>query len=154
MLLPPLLLAAAPLDRLREGGLQLSHVERARGLLGVAVILGLAWLLSYDRRRIRWRLVGAGLALQAAFGLLVLKTTFGRWLFETVGRIASGLLGFSAEGARFVFGNLVQPLVPVGRSQAGGSIDTTAGFVASTAASFAFGVLPTIIFFSALMSVL
>ena len=45
-----------------QAGLDLSLAERATGLLGLAVILGLAWLMSYDRRRIPWRLVGAGLA--------------------------------------------------------------------------------------------
>jgi CNT family concentrative nucleoside transporter len=141
-----------PLDRLRSG-LDLTLAERATGLIGLVVLLGLAWLLSYDRRRIPWRLVAAGLALQTAFGVLVLKTTPGRWFFEAVGGVVNGLLGFTAEGARFVFGNLVQSTVPVGTPQ-GSGLDTTAGFVASTGALFAFGVLPTIIFFSSLMSVL
>ena len=108
MLSSLLLVAATPLERLQqEAGLQMPLAERARGLLGFAVILGLAWLLSYDRRRIRWRLVAAGLALQAAFGVLVLKTRLGRFFFEAVGRVMDGLLDFSSEGARFLFGNLV-----------------------------------------------
>jgi CNT family concentrative nucleoside transporter len=149
-----LLLTPSPLDRIREAGLQSTLAERAVGLLGVAVIIGLAWLLSYDRKRIRWRLVAAGLALQTAFGILVLKTTPGRWFFDAVGGIVNGLLGFTAEGARFLFGNLIQPTVAVGTPQPGGGVDSGAGLVASTGAVFAFGVLPTIIFFSALMSVL
>ncbi|MGE5126068.1 MAG: NupC/NupG family nucleoside CNT transporter [Betaproteobacteria bacterium] len=128
--------------------------ERLTGLLGVVVILGIAWAVSYDRKRIPWRLVGAGLALQTAFGVLVLKTAAGRFFFEAVGEVVNGLLGFTAEGARFLFGNLVQANVPVGTAQAGGGLDTTAGFVANAGALFAFGVLPTIIFFSSLMSVL
>jgi CNT family concentrative nucleoside transporter len=155
MLLALLLDAAgSPLDAIREGGLRTSLADRAFGLVGLAVLLGFAWLLSYDRRRIPWRLVAAGLALQAAFGVLVLKTVAGRWFFEAVGRVVSGLLGFTAEGARFLFGSLIQPTVPVGAPQPGGSLDTSVGFVASTGAMFAFGVLPTIIFFSSLMSVL
>jgi CNT family concentrative nucleoside transporter len=122
-------------------------------LLGVAVILGLAWLLSYDRGHIRWRLVAAGLALQTAFGVLVLKTSGGRWFLEVVGRIVNGLLGFSSEGARFVFGDLVQQRLPVGTFQPGG-LDTAGGLVVSIGATLAFAVLPTIIFFSALMSLL
>jgi CNT family concentrative nucleoside transporter len=150
----PLILASAgPFDALRGGGLQTSLLERLTGLLGVVVILAIAWALSYDRRRIPWRLVAAGLALQTAFGVLVLKTAPGRVFFEAVGGVVNGLLAFTAEGARFLFGNLVQPTVPVG-TQAGGSIDSTAGFIANTGAVFAFGVLPTIIFFSSLMSVL
>jgi CNT family concentrative nucleoside transporter len=144
----------SPLDALRQGGLDTSLPDRAIGLVGVAVILGIAWLISYDRARIRWRLVAAGLGLQAAFGWLVLKTTPGRFFFESVGGVVNGLLGFTLEGARFIFGNLVQPTVPVGTPQAGGGLDAAAGFVASTGALFAFAVLPTIIFFSSLMSVL
>ena len=144
----------SPLDVLQQGGLDTSLADRAIGLIGIAAIVGIAWLMSYDRRRIPWRLVAVGLALQTAFGLLVLKSTPGRWFFESVGGIVNGLLGFTLEGARFIFGNLVQPTVPVGTPQAGGGLDGAAGFVASTGALFAFGVLPTIIFFSALMSVL
>ncbi|HEY8234670.1 MAG: NupC/NupG family nucleoside CNT transporter [Vicinamibacterales bacterium] len=144
----------SPLEALRAGGLETTLADRAVGLIGIAVILGIAWLVSYDRRKIPWRLVAAGLGLQTAFGVLVLKTTPGRWFFESVGGVVNGLLGFTLEGARFIFGNLVQPTVPVGTPQAGGGLDGAAGFVASTGALFAFGVLPTIIFFSALMSVL
>jgi CNT family concentrative nucleoside transporter len=145
--------AAGPLERLRAP-LALSLAQRATGLVGFVVLLALAWLLSYDRRRIPWRLVAAGLALQAAFGVLVLKTQPGRWFFEAVGGVVNGLLGFTAEGARFLFGSLVQATVPVGTPQPGGGLDTSLSLVASTGAMFAFGVLPTIIFFSSLMSVL
>jgi CNT family concentrative nucleoside transporter len=123
-------------------------------VLGVAVMIGIAVLLSYDRRRIDWRLVGAGLLLQVAFGLVVLKTDAGRAFFDQVGGIVTGLLGFQEQGARFVFGNLVQSSVPVGTPGEHGALDTSAGYVAATGAYFAFNVLPTIIFFSALMSVL
>jgi CNT family concentrative nucleoside transporter len=145
--------ATSPLDRLRSG-LDLTLAERATGLVGLVVLLALAWLLSYDRWRIPWRLVAAGLALQATFGVLVLKTAPGRWFFEAVGGVVNGLLGFTAEGARFLFGGLIQATVPVGTPQPGGGLDSSMGLVASTGAMFAFGVLPTIIFFSSLMSVL
>jgi CNT family concentrative nucleoside transporter len=150
------LLAAAPgpLSRIRDQGLDLTLAQRATGLLGLAVLVGLAWLLSYDRRRVPWRLVGAGLLLQAALGVLVLKTTPGRWFFEAVGSVVGGLLDFTAQGAGFVFGNLIAGQIPVGTPQVGGGLDTTAGLVASAGAVFAFGVLPTIIFFSSLMTVL
>jgi CNT family concentrative nucleoside transporter len=153
--IPPLLLTAAAdaLRQLRDGHLDLTLLERATGLLGLVVILGLAWLMSYDRRRFPWRLAAAGLALQAAFGFIVLKTAAGRVFFETVGRAVNRLLAFAVEGARFVFGNLVDHTVPVGTAGASG-LDTSAGYVASTGAFFAFAVLPTIVFFSSLMSVL
>jgi CNT family concentrative nucleoside transporter len=151
-----LILGAPPesLSGLRTGALDLTLLQRATGLLGLAAILGIAWLLSYDRRRIPWRLVGAGLLLQAAFGLLVLKSAPGRWVFERVGGVVNGLLAFSLEGARFIFGNLVSNTIPVGVPGPGDSLDTSAGYVAHTLSSFAFHVLPTIIFFSSLMTVL
>jgi CNT family concentrative nucleoside transporter len=137
-----------------EGGLNTPLSERLLGLVGIATMIGLAVLLSYDRKRIDWRLVASGLGLQALFGILVLKTGPGKAVFNFAGRAITGLLGFQEQGARFVFGNLVQSTVPVGVPGPGGSLDVTAGFVANTGAYFAFNVLPTIIFFSSLMSVL
>ena len=145
--------AAERLDAARQG-LDTPLGERLIGLLGMATMLGLAVLLSYDRKRIPWRLVAAGLGIQAVFGVIVLKTAAGRAFFSVVGDGITGLLRFQEQGARFVFGNLVQSTVPVGVPGANGALDTTAGMVANTGAFFAFNVLPTIIFFSALMSVL
>ena len=114
-----------------EAGLSLPLGERLVGVAGVAAMLGLALLLSSDRGRVRWRLVAAGLLLQFLFGVLVLKTGAGREAFDVAGQGFNRLIGFTRDGARFVFGDLVdQP------------------------AFLAFSVLPTIIFFSALMSVL
>lgn len=137
-----------------RAGIDVPMHERLVGLLGMAVMIGIAVLLSYDRRRIDWRLVASGLALQAAFGLVVLKTAAGRAFFDQIGRLVTGLLGFQEQGARFVFGNLVQSTVPVGVPNPNGALDASAGYVAATGSYFAFNVLPTIIFFSALMSVL
>jgi CNT family concentrative nucleoside transporter len=132
------------LQELRDG-LVLTMPERMVGLLGIAAMLGIAWLISKERSRISWRLVGIGLALQATFGVLVLKTGLGRAVFDATNRVVTRLLSFQEEGARFVFGNLVQNQIDLeGGAQ---------GFV-TTGAYFAFYVLPTIIFFSALMSVL
>lgn len=140
--------AAERLAAAREG-LDTPIAERAIGLLGIATMLGIAFLLSYDRKRIDWKLVASGLGLQAVFGLIVLKTETGRLVFQRVGNLITSLLGFQEQGARFVFGNLVQSTVPVSGGPAEG-----AGMVANTGAYFAFNVLPTIIFFSALMSVM
>jgi CNT family concentrative nucleoside transporter len=144
--------AAQRLDSARAG-LDTPFAERLVGLLGMATMLALAVALSYNRRAINWRLVLSGLGLQAVFGVLVLKTAFGRAVFEQVGQAITGLLGFQEQGARFVFGNLVQSTVPVVPADGGTAAEGTA-FVAQTGAFFAFNVLPTIIFFSALMSVL
>lgn len=137
-----------------RAGLDIPLGSRLIGVLGIVTMLGLAVLLSYDRRRINWRLVAAGLGLQLAFGILVLKTSGGRAFFDTVGALVTALLRFQEAGARFVFGNLVQSWVPVGTPGANGAIDSTAGLVANAGAFFAFNVLPTIIFFCSLMSVL
>jgi len=151
-----LFLLQSAAERLAQarGGLDTPLAERLMGLVGMATMLGIAVLLSYDRKRINWRLVASGLGIQAVFGVIVLKTDLGRRFFATVGDGITGLLRFQEQGARFVFGNLVQSNVPVGVAGANGSLDTAAGMVANTGAFFAFNVLPTIIFFSALMSVL
>jgi CNT family concentrative nucleoside transporter len=150
------LLQQTAADRLAQAreGLHLPLGARLIGLLGIAVMIGIAVLLSQDRRRINWRLVLTGLGLQFVFGLLVLKTSGGRAVFATLGDAITRLLGFQEQGARFVFGNLVQSNVPVGLPGPNGTLDTSAGWLANTGAFFAFNVLPTIIFFSALMSVL
>jgi CNT family concentrative nucleoside transporter len=151
--LPLLQTAAEALAQAREG-LSQSFPGRLVGLLGMATMLALGVLLSYNRRAINWRLVAMGLGLQAVFGILVLKVELGKRFFAAVGEVITGLLRFQEEGARFVFGNLVRNTVPVGLPGADNALDTTAGLVANTGAFFAFNVLPTIIFFSSLMSVL
>lgn len=136
--------AAERLAVAREG-LDTPLLERLMGLVGIATMLAIAYAISYDRKRINWRIVGAGVVLQIVLGFLVLKTAPGRWLFDVANRVITGLLSFQEQGARFVFGNLVQSEVPLGGGAEG---------VALTGAFFAFNVLPTIIFFSALMTVL
>jgi len=131
-----------------QQGLDLPLTDRLMGIVGVATMIGIAWLLSNDRKRINWRLVASGIGLQALFGVIVLKTGAGRAVFAYVGDLITRLIGFQEQGARFVFGNLVQSAVPVSGEGA------APGLVAETGAFFAFNVLPTIIFFSALMSVM
>jgi CNT family concentrative nucleoside transporter len=131
-----------------QQGLDLPLTDRLMGVVGVATMIGIAWLLSSDRKRINWRLVASGIGLQAVFGVIVLKTGAGRAVFAFVGDLITRLIGFQEQGARFVFGNLVQSAVPVSGEGA------APGLVAETGAFFAFNVLPTIIFFSALMSVM
>lgn len=114
-----------------ETGLELPVAERLMGLVGVAAMLAFAVALSYDRRRIDWRQVVAGFALQLLIGLLVLKTGAGRALFDRLGDAFNQLIGFARDGARLIFGDLVDK-----------------------PAFLAFSVLPAVIFFSSLMSVL
>jgi concentrative nucleoside transporter, CNT family len=111
-------------------------MERLVSALGALVILGVAWLFCPRelKFRVRPRTIGVGLLLLVGIAVLVLKTPISG-LFSLGNALVERLLGFTAEGARFVFGGLV-------------SNTTTFGFV------FAFQVLPTIVFFSALMSLL
>ncbi|MCD7098223.1 nucleoside transporter C-terminal domain-containing protein [Stenotrophomonas sp. MMGLT7] len=104
------------------------------GLFGLAVLIAITWLFSNNRRAVDWRLVGTGIALQIAFAALVLLVPGGRDVFDWLGRGFVKILSFVNEGSGFIFGSLM---------------DTSRfGFI------FAFQVLPTIIFFSALMGVL
>ncbi len=107
-------------------------------LMGVVVLLGIAWLFSANRRAIRWRTVAWGIGLQLVFAVLILRTGPGRWLFDKMNNAVILLLGFQYEGAQFVFNALAIP------PEEPGSL----GFF------FAFQVLTTIIFFSALISIL
>jgi CNT family concentrative nucleoside transporter len=112
------------------------------GLLGFAAILGIAYAMSNNRRRINWRLVISGLLIQLAMAIFVLKIEFGRELFRQIGDGITQLLHFSDEGAGFVFGPLVKKpevLVQV--------------FGPGSDYIFAFRVVPTIIFVSSLVSI-
>lgn len=105
-------------------------MHRAVAAVGLLVMILLAWLMSADRRRFPWRVAGMGLLLQVIFCLLILKTTAGAALFAWMGDVVTGLLGFVDVGCAFVFGDRFREFY------------------------FAFRVLPTIIFFSSLMSIL
>ena len=105
-----------------------------RGLLGIVILTLIAWALSEKKKSIHWRLVLSGTALQLAIAFLVIKLPAVRNGFDVVSRFFIELLNFSREGATFLFGGLMNP--------------DTMGFI------FAFQVLPTIVFFSALTSAL
>jgi CNT family concentrative nucleoside transporter len=132
-------------------------VPRLIGVVGITALIGIAWVLSTDRRRVPWRLVGTGLALQVVLGVLVLRTRVGHALFDGANVAFTYLLGFTEQGASFLFGNLVHNNVPVGLPT-GTPVDSAPlgapSAWAATGSYFAFGVLPTIIFFSSLTSIL
>ncbi len=108
---------------------------RLAPLLGILVILGIAYAFSTDRKAVSPRVILWGLGLQFLFALIVLKTPYGIKAFEFLGRAVNRLLRFSFVGSEFVFGPL-------------GAQKSNIGFV------FAFQVLPTIIFVAALFAVL
>lgn len=104
------------------------------GILGIFAILGIAFLLSTDRKAIKPRVVLWGLGFQLALALFILKTTAGIALFKGLGDLVSQILHYSDDGASFIFGRLVTDM-------------DAFGFI------FAFKVLPAIIFVGALMNI-
>jgi CNT family concentrative nucleoside transporter len=104
------------------------------GLFGLGVLLAIAWVFSNNKGRVDWRLVGTGVVLQIVFAALVLLVPWGRAIFGFLAKLFVRVLEFTAEGSRFVFG----PLIDIEKF----------GFIV------AFQVLPTIIFFAALMGAL
>jgi concentrative nucleoside transporter, CNT family len=117
---------------LDESNLSLSFESLLRGMLGMAVLVGILYLLSSNRKSIPWKLVGAGLLFQIIFAILILKVPFIRSAFEYLSEFFLIVLQFTREGSKFIFGSLMD-------SKSYGMI-------------FAFQILPTIIFFSALTS--
>lgn len=135
--------------------LDTSLLDRGRSLLGLVMLLGIAFALSHNRKAVSWRVVGLGIALQVIFAILILKTPVGEQFFNAMNTVVVALLAYTVEGARFIFGDLVFNTVPVGEGVAGGQMNVPSpGMVAQTGAFFAFNVLPTIIFFSSLMTVM
>ena len=146
---------AGPRLSVPQGALGTPLLERLRSVLGLMALTGIAWLMSVDRARVAWRVVAWGISLQLVFALFILKTPVGVSIFETMNVVIVALLGFTVDGARFLFGNLVYNTVPVGAGDPGqGAFTEMPGMVANTGGFFAFNVLPTIIFFSSLMTIL
>jgi concentrative nucleoside transporter, CNT family len=104
------------------------------GIVGIAAILAIAYLISADRRAIQLRVVGAAFALQAGIAALVLYLPAGRAVILAASEGVAALLGYAAEGTKFIFGPLANP-------ELGGH-------------AFAISALPVIIFFASLVSIL
>jgi concentrative nucleoside transporter, CNT family len=128
--------------------------QRATSLLGLAVFLLVAWLLSVNRGAVRWATVAWGLGLQFVFAVIIIASPIGRGFFRGLNDLFVSLLGYTNEGASFLFGNLIRPNVPVGATDGPFGPIAETGTWANTGALFAFSVLPTIIFFSSLMTLL
>ena len=108
-----------------------------QGLIGMILLLGIAFILSNNRRKINYRIIVWGLSLQFIFGILILKTPLGKPLFGFFDKVITRLISFSDAGSDFLFKSLSPG---VGYHEA--------------MVNFAFRALPTIIFFSSLMTVL
>lgn len=109
-------------------------MDRIIGIVGLVVLILIAYLLSDNKKKINWRLVGIGILMQVVFALLILKFPPGRAVFEAFSGLITKMLDFTREGTTFLFGNLVD--------------------VKKNGVVFALQILPTVIFFSAFMSVL
>jgi concentrative nucleoside transporter, CNT family len=131
-------------------------------LVGVVFLLAAAWALSEDRRRFPWRVVAWGLALQFGMGFLVLRWGPGAQFFLKLNDVFAALLAFSKEGAVFIFqalgstdpGSLKDYLTRLGAESSDPVVQTALKNGTVPGFFFAFQVLTTIIFFSALLSVL
>jgi CNT family concentrative nucleoside transporter len=110
---------------------------------GIFIIMGLGWMFSAHRRTVNWRLIAGALALQSVFALFIFMVPAGSRLFLAVNSAVIAVLEAASAGSRFVFGRLALP--PGATGQAG---ETSLGFF------LAFQAFPTIIFFSALVSIL
>lgn len=104
------------------------------GLFGLATLIGIAFLFSAHKRQVDWRTVAVGVGLQMFFAVFVLLTPFGQTIFGGLAAFFVKIISFTQAGSAFIFGDLL-------------NIDSF-GFI------FAFQVLPTIIFFASLMSVM
>ena len=115
-------------------------MERFTGLLGIVLILGVAFLMSNNRKAINYRTVGVGLLLQVLLAVFILKTEVGQSLFQWLGDSINTLLGQADKGAQFVFGSLVNRDLMIKAFGPGNDY------------IFFFKVVPTIIFVSVLVN--
>ncbi len=105
-----------------------------RGLIGMSVLILFAFLLSKNRKAINWKTVSYGLILQIILAIAVLKISWVKMIFESAGKVFVKILDFTMEGTKFLFGDLVS--------------------VENFGNVFIFSILPTVIFFAALTSIL
>lgn len=110
---------------------QVPFWQRLISFVGLFAMVGIAWLLSRHRDRVPWRVIAWGIGLQVSFGVLVLKTDLGLRLFSVLNDVVLALLSYTAQGTEFIFGDF-----------------------ASEKFTIAINVLPTLIFFSSLMTIL
>lgn len=114
--------------------LAISFISILKGMLGMAVLIGIAWLFSSNKKNIDWKLVGKGLLIQLIFALLVLKVPFVEAGFDFIGKIFEKVIGFTQAGTDFLFASFVTNKIE------------------KALVNFAVIILPTVIFFSALSS--
>ncbi len=119
-------------------------MQQFQGVIGILLILGVAWLVSNNKKRINYRLVGSGLLLQIILAVLILKVKFVTSIFQWLGNQMTHIEAFAKEGAAFVYGGLMTD------NHVGGSVayGTPGVFI------FGFSVLATIILVCVLVAIL
>lgn len=117
-------------------GFDFSFERIIRGLLGMLVLIAIAWIFSTDRKAIAWKTVGTGLLIQLVLAIGILYVPFIQVFFEVIGKVFVKILAFTNEGVTFLLKR------------------NDTGEVDPALQNFAFSILPTIIFFSALSSLL
>lgn len=127
---------ASPATQIISSGGGFTLVSLLRGMLGMAVVIGIAWLLSSNRKAINWSVVAKGLGLQLVLALCILYVPFVQTIFDFVGRAFVKVLSFTEAGTTFLFSSM------------------ESGVIESPMLNFAITILPTVIFFAALTSVL
>ena len=117
-------------------------MERFTGLIGIVLILGIAYAMSNNRKAINYRTVGVGLALQTGLAIFILRTEMGKNLFQQLGYLVNKLLAKADKGAEFVFSSLVKPDL------------MQKAFGKNNDFIFFFKVIPTIVFVAVLVNIL
>jgi len=137
-LLSPLVAAQYPVNShsiaVEPGGFTLESL--LRGMLGMLVVIAIAWAFSTNRRAVNWKVVATGLGIQLTLALSILHLPFVQQIFEFVGHGFVKMLSFTEAGTTFLFSSF------------------SSGEIESPLVNFAITILPTIIFFSAFTSVL
>lgn len=145
-----LLLGLAPALLAAQDGLLIAEsnfaVDLMRGLLGMVVLIGIAWAISLGRKRIDWMLVAKGILLQIVLAILILKVPHVFRIFDSIAGFFVTILDFTEAGANFVLGAWPDYLIVENVAEDNKSF--VIGYV------FAFKVLPTIVFFAAFSSLL
>ncbi len=130
-------------------------MDRMVSLLGIGVFVLVAWVISVDRRNVNWKPVLWGIVLQGLIALVVLHPTMQQFFFDGINKSVLRLLSFSEEAAHFAFGSMEPHEVSIPNENGELESQVLVGKVAPAMKNIAFWiVLPTIIFFSSLMSLL
>jgi len=146
----PALAALAPYET--------TAIDRIRSFVGIFLLAGICWVLSENRKVVMWRVVAWGIGLQLIFGAIVLNPAVSGFFFTVVDGGVNKLLSFGGAGATFVFQTVEPHMVKVGDVETllagGGEEKLFIGQISPAVKTFAFWILPTIVFFSSLMSLL